>query len=460
MKGDIKMSKTTTNNELDLKNFEYQVSQSGNIGSGSRHASYFMVINEGAEVVGGDINGFFNRLPDIVRKSLNVEFFAYNLERNKQGKLHIHLYAELEGNGIRFKTMQNLFPGAHIELRRGSPKQALTYLEKPQGVLFGGQEKHHTVVIPVKTEGDFTPYALLKCRRRSETAKMTTQEKYEYFLENCTDKKEIKNKDLLFATVHRQALDEAFEEKKLEEFINSGYVKTFTNPNGDKCYTVERLVYYLWGTSRVGKTYGIQRKYGEDNVSPITDLHKDMKFDDYHSTSVMTLDEFYSQLTIGQILCVLDDKISWLPCRYANKRNLTNTIVLTSNYPVREQYAEEDERRRIPFLKRLTGGVWEMYRAAANEEERQQKEEVFSGIRYVACQVDGKTRAYNEAGFSPCEPPVLIDESTVLVSYERLLEIKAEDKNKTPSKAKKDESEEKNYNDQEDYPVLDGKLPF
>ena len=69
-------------------------------------------------------------------------------------------------------------------------------------------------------------------------------------------------------------------------------------------------------------------------------------------------------------------------------------------------------------------------------------------------------RAYNEAGFSPCEPPVLIDESTVLVSYERLLEIKAADKNKTPSKAKKDESEEKNYNDQADYPVLDAQLPF
>ena len=106
---------------------------------------------------------------------------------------------------------------------------------------------------------------------------------------------------------------------------------------------------------------------------------------------------------------------------------------------------------------------WEMYRAAANEEERQQKEEVFSGIRYIACQVDCKTRAYNEVGFSPCEPPVLIDESTVLVSYERLLEIKAADKKKTPSKAKKDESEEKNYNDQADFPTcptLDMSLPF
>lgn len=456
------MSKKNKDNKdiKDLREFEEEVSKTGNIGSGTRHASYFIVINENAEVVKGDINGFFNELPNYVKKKLNVEFFAYNMERNKKGNLHIHLYIELADNGIRWKTMQNNFPGAHIEIRRGSPKQALLYLEKPPGVTFGGVEKHHTVVIPVQTVGDFGPYELIQYRRKSPTSKMTEQQKYDYFMENCTDRSEIKKQDIRFATVHRQALEEAFEEKKLEAFINSDCVKTFTNPNGDKCYTVDRLVYYLWGTSRVGKTYGVQRKHGEANVSPITDLHKDMKFDDYHSTPVMTLDEFYSQLTMGQLLCVLDDKISWLPCRYANKRNLTTTIVLTSNYPLSDQYPEENEKRRIPFLKRLTGGVWEMYRAAANEEERQQKEEVFSGIRYIACQVDGKTRAYNEAGFSPCEPPVLIDESTVLVSYERLLEIKAADKNKTPSKAKKDESEEKNYNDQADYPVLDAQLPF
>jgi len=455
------MSKNTCKGEdHDLRNFEYQVSKSGQIGTGSRHSSYFMVVNEGA-VKDKPFQQFFDELPDFIRSHFNVEFFAINMERNKAGKLHIHIYMELADNGVRFKTMQNRFPGSHIELRRGSPTQALLYLQKPEGVLFGGEEKSHTVVIPVYTEGDFSPYALLKGRRRSETSKMTTQEKFEYFLENCKDKKEVKNQDVHFATMHRQALEEAFEEKKLEEFINSKYVKTFTNPNGDSCYTVDRLVYYLWGTSRVGKSYGVERKYGQANVSPITDLHRDMKFDDYHSTSVMTLDEFYSQLTIGQILCVLDDKISWLPCRYYNKRNLTTTIVLTSNYPIHDQYADENERRRIPFLKRLTGGIWEMYRAAANEEERQQKEEVFSGTRYIACQIDGKTRAYNEVGFSPCEPPVLIDESTVLVSYEELLKIKAADKKKKSLKAIKEESDDdQNYNDQADYPVLGVKMPF
>ena len=198
----------------DLREFEEITSKVGNIGYGSRHASYFIVINEGAEVVGGDIKSFYNRLPDYVKQEIkNVDFFAYNLEQNKKGNLHIHLYLELDGNGTRFQTMANHFKGAHIELRRGSPKQALLYLEKPPGVLFGGQEKHHTVVIPVKTVGDFGPYELIQYRRKAPTAKMTEQQKYDYFMENCTDRSEIKKQDIRFATVHRQALEEAFEEK-------------------------------------------------------------------------------------------------------------------------------------------------------------------------------------------------------------------------------------------------------
>ncbi len=425
------MSKKTNEvNEKDLREFEHQISQTGKIGSGSRHSSYFIVINEGAEVVGGDINGFYNRLPEIVRTSLNVDFFAYNMEKNKKGNLHIHLYAELDGNGIRFKTMQNLFPGAHIELRRGSPKQALTYLEKPPGVLFGGQEKHHTVVIPVKTEGDFAPYALLQYRRKSQTAKMTTQEKFDYFLENCDTKEDIKNIDLQFATVHKDALMEAFFEKALKDFQNSDKVIVFTNPQGKKSYTVNRKVYYLWGTSRCGKTEGVKRLHGEDDVSVIGDLHRDMKFDDYRDTPVMVLDEFSSQLTLNRILNILDDKIGFLSSRYKNKRNLTTHIVLTSNEPLYEQYPDEQPKRRTAFLKRLTGGVWEVYRGAANRKEQDLPAEQHTGKRYIACQLDGSGKQYRDSGFNPGEPPILIGNEVVLVDYAELIKIKECDKKK------------------------------
>lgn len=428
------MSKKTSKGEdvNDLRPFESQVSKSGQVGTGSRHASYFIVINEGA-VKDKPFQQFFDELPDYVRTAFNAEFFAWNMEKNKAGKLHIHLYLELSDNGVRFKTMQNRFPGAHIELRRGSPQQALLYLEKPEGVLFGGEEKSHTVVVPVQTEGDFAPYALLKWRRRSETEKMKTQEKFEYFLENCTSFQEVKYQDVHFSTMHQKSLESAFSEKQFEAFVNSDAVKTFENADGNKCYTVNRKVYYLWGTSRVGKSHGVERKFGQENVSSVGSLCRGMKFDDYRETPVMILDEFYSQLSLNEVLGVLDDKISYLPCRYSNKRNLTTTIVLTSNDPLREQYADQPDNRRIPFLKRLTGGVWEMYRAAADAAERKQKPEHYTGIRYIACQIDGSTHAYNEPGFAPCEPPVLVDGETVVqVTYEELLAIKDADKRKKP----------------------------
>lgn len=451
------MSKKTNKGEdNDLRNFEYQVSRSGQVGSGSRHASYFIVINEGA-VKEKPFQQYYDELPDYIRSNFNVEFFAINMEKNKAGKLHIHIYIELADNGVRFSTMQKRFPGAHIELRRGSPTQALLYLQKPEGVLFGGEEKSHTVVIPVYTEGDFAPYALLKGRRRYETEKMKTQEKFEYYLENCDSFKEVKYKDIHFATMHQKAMESAFSEKQFTDFINSEHVNIFENMNGDRCYTVNRKVYYLWGTSRVGKSHGVERKFGQENVSPVGNLYKNMKFDDYRETSVMILDEFYSQLSLNEVLGVLDDKIGYLPCRYANKRNLTTTIVLTSNDPLMEQYADEPANRRIPFLKRLTGGVWEMYRAAANETERKEKPELYTGIRYIACQIDGNTRSYNEAGFAPCEPPVLVDgETVVLVSYEELLKIKAADKKKKPAKAKVESDD----NTEIGYLTIDVELPF
>ena len=455
------MSKKSSKGEdvNDLRPFEAQVSKSGQVGTGSRHASYFIVVNEGA-VKDKPFQQYFDELPEYIRTSFNVEFFAWNMERNKAGKLHIHLYLELADNGVRFKTMQNRFPGSHIELRRGSPKQALLYLEKPEGVLFGGEEKSHTVVVPVQTEGDFSPYALLKWRRRSETEKMKTQEKFEYFLENCHSFQEVKYQDVHFATMHQKSLESAFSEKQFTDFVNSDFVHAFENANGSKCYTVNRKVYYLWGTSRVGKSHGVERKHGQENVSLVGSLCRGMKFDDYRETPVMILDEFYSLLSLNEVLGVLDDKVGYLPCRYANKRNLTTTIVLTSNDPLREQYADQPDNRRIPFLKRLTGGVWEMYRAAANDAERKQKPEVYSGTRYIACQIDGSTRAYNEPGFFPCEPPVLVDgENVVLVTYTELMAIKEADRKKKPARKKQIEIED-TEDKQDGFQKLDGNPPF
>ena len=225
--------------------------------------------------------------------------------------------------------------------------------------------------------------------------------------------------------MHKVALIEAFNEKRYNEFIQSDYVKVFTNPtNGMVCYSVDRKVYYVYGPSRTGKTFGIAYKHGQSNVSTITELKKDMKFDDYYNTAVMILDEFYSQLHMSDVLNILDDKLNYLPSRYANKRNLTHTVVLTSNEPISKQYPEELPQKRNAFLNRITAGVWYMYRAAADESEKKLTADLHTGTRYIACEVDGKRRTHSDLNFSPCEPPIYVDGETVkLVTYKEMQKI-------------------------------------
>ena len=184
-----------------------------------------------------------------------------------------------------------------------------------------------------------------------------------------------------------------------------------------------------------------------------------MKYDDYRGTKVLVLDEFYSQLSLNQVLNITDDKIGHLPSRYQNKRNLTTTIVLTSNDPLYEQYPDEPESRRIPFLKRLTGGVWEVYRAAANRKEQDWPAANHTGKRIIACQIDGTGKQYFEDGFCPEEPPILIGGEVVLVPYEELLKIKECDKKKKkytpPAEAASPEVE-----GSAEFDTLIGDLPF
>ena len=59
----------------------------------------------------------------------------------------------------------------------------------------------------------------------------------------------------------------------------------------------------------------MERKHGQENVSLVGSLCRSMKFDDYRETPVMILDEFYSQLSLNEVLGILDDKIGYLPCR-------------------------------------------------------------------------------------------------------------------------------------------------
>ena len=352
------MEKEETKEVLTSAILEEELAKGHSYGSGYRSRSWFIVIGEKAMT---DLNLNYENIADFIQEEFKVLYACWDEELSDNNKKHLHLYMELD-NKVRFSTIQKKLQGAHIDRRYGSPAEARQYIEKPVGMLFKGKEKSHTVVKPMQELGSFEPFKHLKGYRKETALKMSSQDKLDYVLEKFNSWEDVVPWDIHFATTNKAGLLSAFEQKRYLEFINSDIVTKYTNAEGKTSISVNRKVYYLYGPAGCGKTEGIKRKFGDDEVSQITNLKWDMKFDDYRNNKVLLLDEFYSQISINQMLNLLDNKITKFPCRYENKYNLSETVILTSNNKFEQQYIDEqtdNPETYIAFCRRFSGGIWE-----------------------------------------------------------------------------------------------------
>lgn len=411
------MRKEETKEVLSSTTLEEELAKRHNYGSGYRSCSWFIVIGEKAMT---DLNLSYENIADFIQEKFKILYACWDEELSDNGKKHLHLYMELD-NKVRFCTIQKKLTGAHIDRRYGSPLEARQYIEKPVGMLFKGKEKSHTVVKPMQEIGSFEPFKHLKGYKKESELKMSTQDKLDYALEHFDSWEEVITWDVNFATIHKKSLLAAFEQKRYIEFIESDSIVKYTNAQGKTSISVNRQVCYLCGPAGCGKTEGIKRKFGDDEVSLITSLKPDMYYDDYRNNSVLVFDEFYSQIPIHQMLNLLDNKITTFPCRYANKYNLSTTVILTSNNKFELQYV--DEQTESPetytaFCRRFSGGIWEMYQCAANDAETLGPVYQHTGKRFIAM----------KQGPSNAKPPVELDSSVEWVSYVQLWNIIGFDK--------------------------------
>lgn len=410
------MEKEITKEVLSSTILEEELARGRKYGSGYRSASWFVVIGEKAMI---DLNLNYENIADFIQKEFKILYACWDEEISDNGKKHLHLYMELD-NKVRFSTIQKKLTGAHIDRRYGSPVEARQYIEKPVGMLFKGKEKSHTVVKSMQEIGSFEPFKHLKGYKKESELKMSTQDKLDYSMENFNSWDEIVFWDLHFATTNITGIESAFNQKRYNEFINSDSIVKYTNAQGKTSITVNRQVYYLYGPAGCGKTEGIKRKFGDDEVSLITSLKPNMYYDDYRNNSVLVFDEFYSQIPIHQMLNLLDNKITTFPCRYANKYNLSTTVILTSNNKFELQYVDEQAdnyETYTAFCRRFTGGIWEMYQCATNDEEALGPVYQHSGKRFIAM----------KQGSANAKPPVEIDSSVEWISYTQLQNVKGFD---------------------------------
>lgn len=373
----------------------------------TRKVSWFLVINEKCF----DENINYENMYNLV-DSLKPTYAIWNKEKGDTGNVHIHLYLEFS-SAKTMKRLKKVFGNAHFEPRLGNPTEARNYIIKPEGMEFGGEEKSHTLIEPYVEYGDFEPFKDIKARPGDKKNKKSDNEKIFEYVEqfNCID--DILEIDPCLVTRHRRNLEELFYKKKFDKFKESK-CKIDVSETGDEVISVDRKVYYLYGNSRSGKTYGIKKKFGSKNVSILNNIVSPMKYDDYELTDVMVLDEFYGQMTLSECLNLLDVYVTNLPSRYANKPNLASHIMLTSNLPFDElyQYAKYDTPTKYKaFCMRFTGGIWEMYRCQNNERIICNRTSKFIKDRYILDMVQA--------------PPVSINnDSVVLVPEEVFDDIK------------------------------------
>ena len=117
-------------------------------------------------------------------------------------------------------------------------------------------------------------------------------------------------------------------------------------------------VNYLFGDSGTGKTRSIYEKHPPEDVYRITDYsgQSGARFDDYHGEPVIVFEEFHSQVPISAMLNFLDIYPLRLPARYRDRVACFDTVYITSNIPLEQQY-QEIQRKELEtwhaFLRRI-----------------------------------------------------------------------------------------------------------
>ena len=257
---------------------------------------------------------------------------------------------------MRFSTVKNRFPTAHIEKAYQSTRINRDYIAKTGK--WADTDKAETSV-----PGTFEEWGNLPAEKEEEAPEMFK------LIQDLRAGKSIMeiiedNPKYAFRIREVETLRQAILEEK---------------------YSAEnRLleVTYLYGASGAGKTWGIFERHDPKSICRITDYggRNGVRFDAYRCQDVLVFEEFHSQIPIGAMLNYLDIYPINLPARYNDRVACYTKVYLTSNIPLEQQY-RDIQRDKL-----------ETWRAFLRR--------VKNVIEYLP---DGTTVQHKKGGF-PCDP--------------------------------------------------------
>ena len=242
---------------------------------------------------------------------------------------HIFLYAP---SPIRFTTIKNRFPTAHIEKAYGSARDNRAYIRK-EGK-WADTDKAETTV-----PGTFQEWGDLPAEQEEQAPQMfrlvqnirAGMSTTEIIDDSPNLAFRVRDIDLLRQTLTAEKY--SVENRSLE-------------------------VSYIFGASGAGKTRGIYERHDPRSICRITNYRaaRGISFDGYNGQDVLVFEEFNSQIPIEDMLNYLDVYPLHLPARYSDRVACYTKVYITSNLPLEKQYrAEQWERPETwrAFLRRI-----------------------------------------------------------------------------------------------------------
>jgi len=258
-------------------------------------------------------------------------------EIGEQGTPHTHVYLKTR-NPLKFTTLKNKFPTAHLVNAKGTAQENRDYIRK--------DGKH-------------------KDTEKKDTNRPETFEEWGELPKNQQgERTDIEN---LYHLVK-----EGYSNAEILEQCTDTAVKFYDKLNrmrydyySDKYKSIRRLnlrVNYITGETGLGKSRDILDEFGDENVYRVTEYQH--PFDGYQMEPVIVFEEFRSSLRLQDMLNYLDIYPVQLPARYAPKVGCYVTVFVVSNWTFEQQYAEvqKDVEQRPTYrawVRRFNGFVKE-----------------------------------------------------------------------------------------------------
>ena len=272
------------------------------MGNNTQSRKWSLVINNPQEC-GLD----HSAIVEILRK-FSPAYFCMADEIATTGTYHTHIFL-YSPSPIRFSTVKNRFPTAHIDKTYGSAKENRDYIRK-EGK-WAETDKAET-----KVPDTFLEWGDMPTEKEEKAPQM-----YKLI-------QEVRD-GISTANIIEGSPNLAFRVRDIDALRQTLLSDRYASENRK----IE--VWYIFGASGTGKTRGIYERHDAKDICRITNYRngRGISFDGYTGQDVLVFEEFHSQIPIEDMLNYLDIYPLPLPARYSDRVACYTRVYITSNLP-------------------------------------------------------------------------------------------------------------------------------